>query len=310
MHPSIAAWPFQHFYGGGIDNAPEVLTQRPPIAGFPWPSASCQVCFVDLGRSGFMVRDSSAVGGEGAGRSVSNSSEAAGLISVLRSCLVAGTSPGDVAIITGYSAQQALLHRLAFQHLGSVVTEQLRIDTVDGFQGSERELVLVSTVRANTHGEVGFMRDPRRINVLLTRARRGLIVFGDEHTLEGEAASWRPWLEWVRRLGAAIPAVALRLDLRLSPSPAVAGHEASSAVLPALASPAAAEPEEIPPPPGPPPGWLAQLPAVDAACLQIDPPASSPPMRSAEWETYEDPDSGRTWWWNPVSEEVRWESPI
>jgi superfamily I DNA and/or RNA helicase len=59
----------------------------------------------------------------------------------------------------------------------------LEIDTVDGFQGREKEAVLISLVRSNATGEIGFLSDTRRMNVALTRARRKLIVVGDSATL-------------------------------------------------------------------------------------------------------------------------------
>jgi superfamily I DNA and/or RNA helicase len=192
MHPSIAAFPAVHFYEGELLNGEEVVNDRPPMVGFRWPTSTHQVCFVDCGP-----------GLEKAGsRSRVNVCEATALMTVLQRCLDAGVPAGDIAVITGYSAQKALLQ----QHADDVgIGEGLKIDTVDGFQGAERDLVLVSTVRANISGEVGFMRDPRRVNVLLTRARRGLIVFGDSATLGGEAETWRPWLQWVWRHSAVVP---------------------------------------------------------------------------------------------------------
>ena len=59
----------------------------------------------------------------------------------------------------------------------------LEIDSVDGFQGREKEAVVFSLVRSNPEGEIGFLADVRRTNVALTRARRGLIVIGDSATL-------------------------------------------------------------------------------------------------------------------------------
>ena len=59
----------------------------------------------------------------------------------------------------------------------------VEVDTVDGFQGREKEAVVISLVRSNTSGELGFLTDTRRMNVALTRARRKLIVFGDSSTL-------------------------------------------------------------------------------------------------------------------------------
>ena len=57
------------------------------------------------------------------------------------------------------------------------------IGTVDGFQGREKEVVIVSLVRSNEQGEVGFLQDTRRMNVAMTRARRLLIVIGDSATI-------------------------------------------------------------------------------------------------------------------------------
>ncbi len=61
----------------------------------------------------------------------------------------------------------------------------LEIDTVDGFQGREKEAVVISLVRSNAKGEIGFLSDERRMNVALTRARRKLIVIGDSATIGG-----------------------------------------------------------------------------------------------------------------------------
>ena len=78
-------------------------------------------------------------------------------------------APEDIVVLTFYDAQRKLLMH-ALQDKG------VRIYNVDGFQGSESKLVLVSTVRANTDGSIGFVTDARRMNVAFARARNGIIV--------------------------------------------------------------------------------------------------------------------------------------
>ena len=70
------------------------------------------------------------------------------------------------------------------------------VDTVDGFQGMERDLIIVSFVRSNDDGKIGFVNDARRINVILTRARRGLVVLGNADCMKGNKY-WRRWLTFV-----------------------------------------------------------------------------------------------------------------
>ena len=59
----------------------------------------------------------------------------------------------------------------------------ISVNTVDGFQGQERDVILISLVRSNSSGEIGFLRDLRRMNVAITRARMKLIILGDVPTL-------------------------------------------------------------------------------------------------------------------------------
>lgn len=72
----------------------------------------------------------------------------------------------------------------------------ISVDTVDGFQGQERDLICISLVRSNNKGEIGFLRDIRRMNVALTRARKKLIVIGDSATL-GNHRFYQQFLEYV-----------------------------------------------------------------------------------------------------------------
>ena len=108
----------------------------------------------------------------------------------------------DVGIISPYRAQVQHLRRLVmkreyfkpFRHLISV-------NTVDGFQGQERDIILISLVRSNDAGQIGFLRDLRRMNVAITRARMKLIILGDAPTMTHHPF-YRKLYEYVKALKA------------------------------------------------------------------------------------------------------------
>jgi ATP-dependent RNA/DNA helicase IGHMBP2 len=105
-----------------------------------------------------------------------NPQEADLAVKYVRQLLAAGLPPEDIAVITPYNGQaRAIRERLE--------EARVEVDSVDGFQGREKEAIVMSLVRSNSDGEIGFLSDVRRTNVALTRARRKLIVIGDSATL-------------------------------------------------------------------------------------------------------------------------------
>lgn len=105
-----------------------------------------------------------------------NLSEAQLVAEKVRELLSSGLATQDIAVISPYSAQVRRLRELIYQ-------PEMEIDSVDGFQGREKEAVIVSLVRSNRDNQIGFLEDVRRMNVALTRARRKLIVIGDSATI-------------------------------------------------------------------------------------------------------------------------------
>lgn len=87
------------------------------------------------------------------------------------------TPPPSIALLTPYSKQRDALKSLSLPHTTA--------STIDGVQGREYDYVIFSTVRCNADGELGFLKDERRLNVAWTRARYGRVVIGDRRTLEG-----------------------------------------------------------------------------------------------------------------------------
>ena len=106
----------------------------------------------------------------------------------------AGLRGRDIGVIAPYAAQVRWLRQ-------NSPDERVEIDTVDGFQGREKEAVIISMVRSNAEGEIGFLSDARRMNVALTRARRKLIVIGDSATVGGNEF-FAAMLEYFESIGA------------------------------------------------------------------------------------------------------------
>ena len=90
----------------------------------------------------------------------------------------------DVGIISPYRAQVQYLRRLLTKRdFFKPFRRQISVNTVDGFQGQERDIIVISLVRSNDEGQIGFLRDLRRMNVAITRARMKVIILGDRQTL-------------------------------------------------------------------------------------------------------------------------------
>lgn len=106
----------------------------------------------------------------------------------------------DVGVISPYRAQVQYLRRLIMKReFFKPYRRLITVNTVDGFQGQERDIILISMVRANENGEIGFLRDLRRMNVAMTRARMKLIILGDVATLTRHPFYKKLW-EYVEKL--------------------------------------------------------------------------------------------------------------
>ena len=88
----------------------------------------------------------------------------------------------------------------------------MRVSTIDSFQGQEKEIVIVSLVRSNDEGEIGFLKDYRRMNVAMTRAKDRLIVIGDSATI-GADAFYNAFLAYVEKNGLYSTAWEFDLDM-------------------------------------------------------------------------------------------------
>src|SRR6266480_401808 len=85
----------------------------------------------------------------------------------------------DIAILTPYTRQKDLLES---------TIPSLNVSSIDGYQGREADVIIFVTVRSNVHCETGFLKDMRRLNVAMTRARVGVIIIGNRATLTGRGS--------------------------------------------------------------------------------------------------------------------------
>jgi superfamily I DNA and/or RNA helicase len=170
MHEAIAGFSSREFYDSDLVADASVkshlLCDVPGIAALPLTESPVQ--FIDTAGAGYDEEE--------VNDSRRNPQEAAVVVQQVRALLDSGLVGEQVAVITPYSAQVKLLR-------DQLSVPGLEIDSVDGFQGREKEAVVLSMVRSNAEGEVGFLVDVRRTNVALTRAKRKLIVIGDSATL-------------------------------------------------------------------------------------------------------------------------------
>src|SRR5271170_2262832 len=93
----------------------------------------------------------------------------------------AGVQPGQIGIITPYEGQRSYIVS-TMQQNGSYrkdLYKEVEVASVDAFQGREKDYIVLSCVRSNEHQGIGFLNDPRRLNVALTRAKYGLVILGN-----------------------------------------------------------------------------------------------------------------------------------
>ncbi|MFP2930467.1 AAA domain-containing protein, partial [Pyxidicoccus sp. 3LG] len=178
MNARIMDFPSREMYAGELRAHPSVADRTLREVLTPGAQASeldaPPVLFLDTAGKGFEEEV------EPTTKSLFNAGEADLVEARVRALLAAGLSPRELAVITPYSAQA---HRL--RERVEALHPEVEVDTVDAFQGREKDAILVSLTRSNGEGQLGFLNDLRRINVAITRARRHLFVVGDSATLSG-----------------------------------------------------------------------------------------------------------------------------
>jgi senataxin len=224
MHPSISFFSSQNFYNGKLkDGAKVTLDSFLPhyLSSFSAIRSSSDQHIKVKGKSVFKSfmffnlatsRDQNA-----ASQSKINPEEAKFCSNLLISLfeqsqlMTSDIGLGSIGIITPYSEQIRLLKSeinkaktSIFRTRKSNLNLDIEINTVDGFQGKEKDIIFISTVRGNDSGSIGFLSDTRRMNVALTRARYGLFIVGSASTLRQSNRYWRDLITYANKGGGLI----------------------------------------------------------------------------------------------------------
>jgi len=171
MRPAIAGFSSHYFYQSLLMTAAELI------------NTGTHISFIDTAGSGFQE-----VHGPD-GSSLQNEGELQIVQKILETEM---TDLQYTALISPYAGQVAAAKER--------LPKQLRISTIDSFQGQEKENIIVSLVRSNDDGDIGFLKDYRRMNVAITRAKEQLIVIGDSATI-GADPFYNAFLSYVEKHG-------------------------------------------------------------------------------------------------------------
>ncbi|RXK41944.1 ATP-dependent helicase [Tremella mesenterica] len=176
MHPCLSEFPSNMFYEGSLQNgvtAPERLRKS---VDFPWPVPDTPMIFhQNLGTEEI----------SSSGTSFLNRIEASNVEKMVTRFFRSGVSPAQIGVITPYEGQRSYVAAYMQTH-GTAKKEsykEVEVASVDAFQGREKDYIILSCVRSNEHQGIGFLNDPRRLNVALTRAKYGVVILGNPKVL-------------------------------------------------------------------------------------------------------------------------------
>ncbi|KAJ6463958.1 AAA domain-containing protein [Mycena sanguinolenta] len=199
MHSDICAFPSKTLYSSKLTSSPAVashLLRDLPESHADSPDdekeiLATPVVFFDTAGCEYFER----LEGDNDEGSRCNENEATVVKNWVDRLAGAGVQPAQIAVISPYQAQVTLLTSLIRPQYGP----ELEIGTVDGMQGREKDAVIISLVRSNETREVGFLKEKRRLNVAMTRAKRHLCVVGDSATVCYGGKYLKQWLAWLEQ---------------------------------------------------------------------------------------------------------------
>jgi len=181
MHPVLSEWPSNTFYEGTLTNGKSAYDCENPAVEMPFLPHDMPMLF------------HISSGGEelaGNGTSYINQKEAEVVERIVTALMKGSALPSEIGIITPYEGQRAYVKSYIHRNGGMTkkeLYEEIEVASVDAFQGREKDYIILSCVRSNDNQGIGFLKDPRRLNVALTRARYGVFIVGNPNVLARNA---------------------------------------------------------------------------------------------------------------------------
>lgn len=176
MHPCLSEFPSNMFYDGTLQNGITHEQRVRKDVDFPWPVTEMPMMFwSNIGHEEIST----------SGTSYLNRTEASNVEKTVTRFFKAGVRPSEIGVITPYEGQRSYIVS-TMQNSGTYKKEMYKdveVASVDAFQGREKDFIVLSCVRSNDNQGIGFLSDPRRLNVALTRAKYGLVILGNPKVL-------------------------------------------------------------------------------------------------------------------------------
>ncbi|GAM39967.1 DNA polymerase alpha-associated DNA helicase [Talaromyces pinophilus] len=198
MHEKIMQFPSNELYEGKLiaaDSVKDRLLKDLPYGVEETDDTKEPLVFIDTQGGDFPEKaedEDTTIKGGLLSESKSNEMEARIAIRHVEGLINAGVRPEDIAVVTPYNAQVALIAQSLKEKYPGI-----EIGSVDGFQGREKEAIVVSLVRSNEKHEVGFLGEKRRLNVAMTRPKRHLCVCGDSETISKGSKFLKNWMAFL-----------------------------------------------------------------------------------------------------------------
>lgn len=177
MNPHIASFPSKQFYLNELHHGVSIVARTNRKLNIPWSNRRMPMMFLSISGKEKLGKD---------GTSSLNPMVADKCVEIVNMLLSTGVKAQDVGIITLYDPQRRYIINLI-----ASIDESIEVKTVSGFQGREKDYIILCCLHSNSQNKLSYTAENRRINVAVTRARFGLFIIGNHEVLGAQRGPWR-----------------------------------------------------------------------------------------------------------------------